>query len=211
MPRRTKRHGTPRRTSVTLELVGYGGAVTQLALVRHGETDWNRERRLQGRADIPLNETGIEQAGTLAARFDPSEWSLILSSPLSRAWETARILSAASGIRLGDPAEGLIERSFGQAEGEIVSDAKGRWGVTPYPGGESPEEVGARGARFLRDVMATQHGNVICVSHGAFIRATVRALTGVDLEGVGNAAIVRLEYTGGTWELLPDPVASVAG
>ncbi|MCP2032092.1 broad specificity phosphatase PhoE [Okibacterium sp. HSC-33S16] len=183
--------------------------MTSLALVRHGETDWNRERRLQGRADIPLNETGIEQARALAARFDASEWALILSSPLSRAWETARTLSAASGIPLGDPAEELIERSFGSAEGEIVTDAKARWIDSRYPGSETPEEVGERGSRYLTEVARAGIGNVIVVSHGAFIRATVTALTGVDLGGVGNAAIVRLEYSDGTWELANDPVASV--
>ena len=185
--------------------------MTHLAFVRHGETDWNRERRLQGRADIPLNETGIEQANALAASFDPAEWSLILSSPLSRAWETARALSAGSGIPLGDPAEGLIERSFGQAEGEIVTDAKARWGIAPYPGGESAEEVGERGARYLAEVVATKPGNVILVSHGAFIRATVTALTGTDIGGVGNASIVRVDHTDERWELVPDPVVAIAG
>jgi broad specificity phosphatase PhoE len=190
--------------------VGYGGAVTSLALVRHGETDWNRERRLQGRADIPLNSTGVEQARSLVERFDASEWSLILSSPLARAWETARVLSAASGIPLGEPAGGLIERSFGSAEGEIVTDAKARWGESRYPGSETQEEVGARGSRFLTEVVQSGVGNVILVSHGAFIRATVAALTGEDLGGVGNAAILRLEYADGIWELTPDPVATVA-
>jgi broad specificity phosphatase PhoE len=184
--------------------------VTQLALIRHGETDWNRERRLQGRADIPLNETGVEQANALAERLDPAEWSLILSSPLSRAWETARALSAASGIPLGEPAHGLIERSFGQAEGEIVTDARARWGDGQYPGSETPEETGERGARFLAEIAAAAGGNVILVSHGAFIRATVAALTGEEIGGVGNAAIVRLNYTDGRWGLVPDPVVTVA-
>ncbi|GGE99054.1 histidine phosphatase family protein [Mycetocola zhadangensis] len=184
--------------------------MTQLALIRHGETDWNRERRLQGRADIALNDTGVEQAAALAASLDPAEWSLILSSPLGRAWETARTLSVASGIRLGDPAEGLIERSFGQAEGEIVTDAKARWGEEPYPGSETPDEVEERAARYLNEVIVRVPGNVICVSHGAFIRAAVRALTGADIGGVGNAEMVRLEYSDGNWDLLPNPVVTAA-
>lgn len=182
--------------------------MTTIALVRHGETDWNLQRRLQGRADIPLNETGFEQARAIASSFSPDEWSLVLSSPLVRAAATARAISDGSGIPLGEPVDGLIERSFGQAEGANAADIAAKWADRVFPDAEPVDVVRARGAAIVDELVGRHEGNLILVSHGAFIRATVFALTGEDIGGIANGAIVLLEASDAGWSLLPDPVAA---
>ena len=181
--------------------------MTTIALVRHGETDWNLARRLQGRADIPLNDTGVEQARAIAASFSAADWSLVLSSPLVRASETARAISEGAGIPLGEPVAGLIERSFGQAEGATAADIAAKWGDRVFPDSEPVEAVRIRGAATVDELVGRHEGNLILVSHGAFIRATVFALTGEDIGGIGNGAIVLLEPSDAGWSLLEDPVA----
>ncbi|MBG6237105.1 broad specificity phosphatase PhoE [Mycetocola sp. CAN_C7] len=183
--------------------------MTTIALVRHGETDWNLERRLQGRADIPLNATGIEQAQALADVFDRDDWSLVFSSPLSRALATAQALSAGSGIPLAEPVDGLIERSFGQAEGATADDIAAKWADRIFPDAEPVEVVRARGYAIVHELVDRHEGNLVFVSHGAFIRAAVFALTGEDIGGIANGTVVRLERTNSAWALLPDPVAAV--
>ena len=183
--------------------------MTTIALVRHGETDWNLERRLQGRTDIPLNDTGREQARALAAEFSPEEWSLVLSSPLSRAVATAQAISAGSGIPLAPPVEGLIERGFGHAEGATAEDIAAKWADRIFPDAEPVEDVRRRGAAIVEELVERHGGNLILVSHGAFLRATVFALTGEDIGGIANGTILRLDRTDAAgWELLPDPVAA---
>lgn len=183
--------------------------MTTIALVRHGETDWNRQRRLQGRADIPLNATGVLQAEAVAADFAPDEWSLVLSSPLSRAQATARAISEGSGIPLAPPVDGLIERGFGQAEGATAGDIAAKWADRIFPDAEPVEDVRRRGAAIVDELVGSHEGNLVLVSHGAFIRATVFALTGEDIGGIGNGTFVRLDRTdAAAWALLPDPVAT---
>ena len=183
--------------------------MTTIALVRHGETDWNLERRLQGRTDIPLNATGLEQARAVAGEFAPDEWSLVLSSPLSRAVATAVAISEGSGIPLAPPVDGLIERGFGQAEGANAADIAAKWADRIFPDAEPVEDVRRRGAAIVDELAGRHEGNLILVSHGAFIRATVFALTGEDIGGIANGTVVRLDRTDAAeWQLLSDPVAA---
>ena len=87
-----------------------------LFLFRHGETDWNREGRLQGHTDTPLNATGLAQAEALAETLRPHRLDAVVSSDLMRAWTTARIVAGALGLPLlADP--GLRETNVGAAEG----------------------------------------------------------------------------------------------
>ncbi len=182
--------------------------MTTIAFVRHGETDWNLQRRLQGRADIPMNETGFAQARAVADSFSSDDWSLVLSSPLGRAVHTAKAISEGSGIPMAPPEVGLIERSFGEAEGATAADVAAKWADRLYPGAEAVEDVRSRGAATVDELVERHGGNLILVSHGAFIRATVFALVGEDIGGIANGATVMLRPSGSGWSLLPDPVAT---
>jgi uncharacterized phosphatase len=89
---------------------------TILGLLRHGQTDWNIDLRLQGSTDIPLNETGRNQARLAASVLNREDWDVIIASPLSRAKDTADIVALEFGMNVVVVPE-LIERSFGVAEG----------------------------------------------------------------------------------------------
>ncbi len=98
--------------------------------LRHGETDWNREGRYQGHADVPLNATGIAQAEAAGEALAGAEISRIVTSPLSRALKTAAVVAE----RLGRPIHverGLIERSFGSFDGLVIREVKERHGLRP--------------------------------------------------------------------------------
>lgn len=183
--------------------------MTTIALVRHGETEWNLRRRLQGRADIPLNETGVEQARALAAQFSPDDWSLVFSSPLSRASATALAISEGAGIPFAGTVDALIERSFGQADGATAEDIAEKWADRNFPDAEPVEDVRSRGAAVVEELNARHAGNLILVSHGAFIRAAVFALTGENIPGLANATMVQLSPAdAGGWQILAAPVAA---
>ena len=87
--------------------------LTTFALVRHGQTDWNAERRLQGATDIPLNDVGRGQARDAVGVLAAYEWDAIVSSPLSRAAETADLIAEGLGLTVSRRVPELTERSFG--------------------------------------------------------------------------------------------------
>lgn len=90
--------------------------MTKICFIRHGETDWNIAGRLQGRTDIPLNESGIKQAQACGASLLQNEWDLMITSPLLRAKETGQIIQQKLNIPLYEK-ESFIEVAFGDAEG----------------------------------------------------------------------------------------------
>ena len=85
-------------------------------VVRHGQTDWNIEKRYAGRVNVPLNETGVSEAYELAVKLQKINFDVVFSSPLSRAYQTAKIISSNSNILIDDR---LIERSNGDLEGKL--------------------------------------------------------------------------------------------
>lgn len=90
----------------------------KLFVVRHGQTDWNKNKRLQGQVDIELNQTGIDSASRLAAILSSIDYDMVISSPLSRALKTAQLFNDAVGCKYNIVQEPrLIERSFGSSEG----------------------------------------------------------------------------------------------
>ena len=91
--------------------------MTDLVLVRHGETEWNRIGRVQGRSDIPLNDTGREQARETGRRLSDGAFDAVVASPLSRAAETARIIAAELDTDDVELIDDLVERDYGGAEG----------------------------------------------------------------------------------------------
>lgn len=173
--------------------------MTILTLVRHGETDWNRDGRIQGAVDIPLNDTGRAQARAaaqhLAERRDPDVPLVVVSSDLTRAAETADIIADALGTRVSARYPGLRERAYGDAEGMRAPEFHARWGdwhSAEVPGAEPWPEVRERALRAIGQIV--QHArrasspaapDVIAVAHGALIRQVIRHATGdgLPLEG----------------------------
>ena len=163
-------------------------AVTTLGLLRHGQTDWNIDFRLQGITDVPLNETGLAQARAAANRISGADWDLLLSSPLSRALETARIVLDESRLACPDVVVNdlLLERSFGEAEGMLYSEWKARHNGDPA-GAESQEALSARVVTFLERIAADYSGQrILAVSHGAFIREVLGFASNGALPPVGE-------------------------
>lgn len=177
---------------------------TRVALVRHGATEWNRLRLLQGRADNPIHAIGREQAQVAASSLAGRGWGAIVSSPLVRATETARIVSEIANLPLLGEVHELIERDYGSAEGVGVADAADRWPSGNYPGGESIEALGARGAAVVARLVAEHPLDLVLVSHGAFIRATAGVLTGLEVARVRNGEVIELERIASGWRLAPD-------
>ena len=89
----------------------------RLVLVRHGETDWNQERRLQGRTDNPLNGVGRAQARKAGRLLAAEPWDVVVSSPLLRAVQTAHLIADAAGLQPAGTIPELVERDYGSAEG----------------------------------------------------------------------------------------------
>jgi broad specificity phosphatase PhoE len=160
-------------------------------LIRHGETDWNRDGRIQGVSDIPLNDTGRAQAraaGEALSRLLPRDRPIVLiSSDLSRARETAEIIAAELGVDGPLVYPELRERAYGEGEGMNASEMEERWGdrhAASVPGAEALPDLRARALAGIRRVVADARvatapaaADVIGVSHGALIRELVRHAT----------------------------------
>lgn len=149
--------------------------MTELYLVRHGETDWNRQRRIQGLTDIPLNDNGRRQARDAGALLARRRWDAVVASPLARARETAEIIAAELGLPTPELDPALVERNYGLAEGmdflEIERLYPDRGSV---PGQESREQVVARVVPALLALAAAHPGeSLVVVSHGGAIRAVL--------------------------------------
>ena len=179
---------------------------TVIGLLRHGQTNWNIDFRLQGVTDIPLNETGIAQskvAGAViasqAAAGQP--WDLILTSPLSRARDTAVMVGQAIGIEGVSVEELLLERSFGEAEGLSHEEWKAKYNDTNHvPGGETLQQLEARSWVLLQQLVDNHAGKrVLTVSHGALIRTLLRLVSKGEFpregERLGNACLSIFEHT----------------
>ncbi len=180
---------------------------TILGLLRHGQTDWNIDFRLQGTTDIPLNTNGIQQARQAGAHIFRGDWDVLLSSPLGRAMETARIVAEVAGFPEAVVEQLLVERAFGEAEGLTYGEYRERYpDGTAVPGGETIPELASRATLLLQHIVNTYPGQrVLAVSHGAFIRKAIRLASDktLPLEGerFGNASLSSLIHSD-RWRIL---------
>lgn len=171
----------------------------EIALVRHGQTDWNAKALLQGTSDVPLNETGRAQAFEAAQLLSDDSWDAIVSSPLLRAAVTADIIGDVLGLTVSARDPALVERAYGEAEGVTKDEATQRWGLI-WPGTEAFTHLQTRAVSAV-DALATQHqvSALVVVTHGTFIRAFADAVTGLDTETPDNAESVRFAGEAGSW------------
>ena len=165
--------------------------LTTFALVRHGQTDWNAERRLQGSTDIPLNDVGRGQARDAVAILAPYEWDAIVSSPLSRAAETADLIAEGLGLTVSRRVPELTERSFGPAEGMQAGPELEALRIPGgFSGAESEDEAADRGLAALEALAEDYRGQrVLVVTHGTLLRVSLSRAIGQALGSVDNAAL----------------------
>ena len=185
--------------------------MTSLYLVRHGETDWNAQRRIQGRTDIPLNDTGRAQAVTTGQLLARRDWDGLFSSPLARAAETARIIGGEIGIDSVQLIPDVAERNYGDAEGLDYDQIERMFpGDTMVPGRETHQAVADRVLPALMEV-ALAHGgeSLIVVTHGGVIRSVLNVVEpGVAHGRISNGSIHSFELVDGALELVTfdDPI-----
>ncbi|CAH0143548.1 Acid phosphatase [Arthrobacter sp. Bi26] len=164
---------------------------TTFALVRHGQTDWNAERRLQGSTDIPLNAVGRGQARNAVAALSGYGWDAIVSSPLSRAAETADLIAAGLGLSVARRVPELAERSFGPAEGLQAGPELDALRIPDgFRGAESEDEAARRGLAALELLAEEFRGRrVLAVAHGTLLRVSLSRAIGRTLESIDNAVL----------------------
>ncbi|MCP5287208.1 MAG: histidine phosphatase family protein [Burkholderiaceae bacterium] len=185
-----------------------GHAATRVLLVRHGETDWNTQTRLQGHTDIPLNARGREQARRVGQALAGIRLDAVYSSDLQRAFDTARAMADATGAPLhAEPA--LRERQFGCFEGLTYAEVEARWPEParrwrlrdPAFGPDGGETLAAFHARCLAvaERLVARHagGHIALVAHGGVLDSLYRAATRVALDAprswrMANASLNRL-------------------
>jgi broad specificity phosphatase PhoE len=182
------------------------GLTKPVFLVRHGETEWNALRRLQGHTDIGLNEVGRGQAERLAETLRAVRIEHVMSSDLARAHETARIIAGALGLTDDVAVDtDLRERGFGIFEGltrdQCLADHGDAWRAwldvrQAPPGGEQTPSVLERVDRAMRraSAVAMSGKTVLVVSHGGAIRLWLQAMTGTTVEAVANGAVFRVQF-----------------
>lgn len=182
---------------------------TVVGLLRHGQTDWNIDFRLQGITDTPLNETGIRQAELAGRVISNQSWDVMLSSPLIRARDTAEIVAKLAGIEKFEILDLLLERSFGIAEGMRHEEWMASFARTGdhIPGSETLEQLAERSWLLLEHIATQFPGKrVLTVSHGALIRKVIN-LTSAGLlpregERFGNASMSLIAHDGQKWKVL---------
>ena len=185
---------------------------TRILAIRHGETAWNVDTRIQGHLDIPLNETGLWQAQRLARSLAAQDAiHAIYSSDLLRAHDTARAIADTTGAPLSTHT-GLRERCFGVFEGKTFVEIEATWPDESARwrrrdphwaplGGESLVQVRERIAHTLNELAAQHPGEqIVLVAHGGVLDQFYRAATGQDLQAprtwaVTNTAVNRLLWT----------------
>ena len=159
--------------------------MTELYVVRHGETEWSANGRHTSVTDLPLTARGEQQAKALVGHLDPADFQLMLSSPRRRARDTAE-LAGFTGEHAPQLDEDLAEWAYGDYEGrtsaDIHEDVPG-WTIWshPTPGGETADQVAARLDRVVQRVRESGVERAICFAHGHSLRALAMRWLGFDL------------------------------
>ena len=171
-----------------------------VTLVRHGQTEWSESRQHTGRTDIPLTDLGRRQAASLGGMLTADEFSLVLSSPLSRAWET---MAAAGFDGVGVANDDLLEWDYGEYEGRTTEKIRvdiPDWSVWTHQigGGESVEDVGRRADRVI-DFALEADGAVLIFAHAHILRVMAARWIGLGAAGgrsltLGTATVSTLGW-----------------
>lgn len=179
--------------------------ITTICFIRHGQTNWNKQGKLQGKTDIPLNDTGREQAHACGKYLNADDYDILICSPLLRAKETAEIINQYLQLPLIEM-DDFKERSFGDAEGMTMEER-----AQAYPDGHFPnqEERIAFRQRVMAGVEKVNqnypHQRVLLVAHGAAINAILAEVSNGEI-GSGktsliNGCISNIQLKNETWRV----------
>ena len=172
--------------------------MTTLLLARHGETEWNRELRIQGSSDIELNGRGRQQALELAEQLAGVPLEAIYSSDLTRARATAEAVAAARGLEVREDPR-LRERSFGSWEGLTRDDIAALPEGSRHDG-ETDDQVRERVLEAVQAIADAHPGEqVLVVSHGGALNALWHHALGERIERWANCAVYKLAVRDGGW------------
>lgn len=179
---------------------------TIIYLTRHGETEWNIEKRLQGRGDSPLTENGIQRAKELRDRIKNIDIDVIYSSPIKRALNTANILRGNKNIDIVTD-DRLMEMCFGDYEGkkiDIIQKENPNWDIKLImqgnveicaPNGENLKEVRERISKLMNKIIAENMGkSILIVTHGITLKALMYYFKDKDVnsEVMGQATLTKI-------------------
>lgn len=185
--------------------------MSKIYLIRHGETEWNREGRSQGCSnDIPLSEVGLMQADAIGNRLKNENIDLFFSSSLTRAFQTTKAIAGHHNREVIKLKE-FMEISFGEWEGLKIDEIKEKyidvykvWRDTPHiakvPGAESLLQIRERSMPKLMEIINSNKGkNILVVSHGITIKVLIASMMGIDLANLhkirqDNTALNIFEY-----------------
>jgi len=190
--------------------------MTHFLIIRHGETLWNREHRIQGQRDSALSPTGLAQADAVGRRLREESIDLLVASDLGRTLQTAAPIAAATGLAIIQDAR-LRERGFGVFEGltpeeihQRYPDEYERWQSRDpefaMQGGESLMQLRARLSACVEEIAARGHAKVALVTHGGALDALYRTATGTPYATVrnwalANASINDMVVENGRWQI----------
>ena len=180
----------------------------KLYIIRHGQTDWNIAKKIQGRQDIPLNERGRYQAGCLKKAMENRPVTAVFSSHQIRAMETAKAVASSSGSVV-IPVKDLMEINYGSWEGkteeELLQEDRALYEAwwshpaeTAPPGGESISQVNERCQKAWKEIKPQLTGDAAIVAHGGLLAHFMEQLLGSESVAAStvahNASITTIEY-----------------
>jgi broad specificity phosphatase PhoE len=192
--------------------------MTRIILVRHGQTPWNKDKIFRGSRDIPLNETGREEARLAGEWLKGTKIDAAYCSPLSRARDTGEAIARHHGVKVLD-LPGLSDLCYGDWEGLPLTEVKVKyadlyrqWETAPhtvrFPNGETLDEVKARGMAAVEEVLRRHPDQaVLLAAHRAVNKVLIAAFIGLDNShfwriGQDTTAVNRFDWTGSTWQLM---------
>jgi broad specificity phosphatase PhoE len=164
--------------------------VSEIVLIRHGETEWSRSMQHTGTTDLPLLPEGETQAREIAARLAGREFAAVLSSPMQRALRTAELAGFGDRVVVD---EDLRERNYGEYEGRTTKDIRKErpgWDVwrDDLPGGETLEQLAARADRVIERLLAVD-GDALVFAHSHFLRELGARWIGLGPDGGGKLVL----------------------
>jgi len=184
--------------------------MTKLMLIRHGETDWNREEVFRGQIDVELNSKGLRQAWLLAKYLRNEPLSAVYSSPLRRAQRTAEIVASYHSIKIEKSIQ-LTDMNYGVWQGlpkdKVIEQYSGlykQWLKNPHlvqvPGGETLEDVKSRAYKLILQITGDFSDTVAVVSHRVVIKVLICTLLGLDISHFCNVKLGTCGITTFTYE-----------